>query len=44
MVDLAQGERPHKIDGREVESKRAMPREVRNPLMDATVKPILKWC
>ncbi|XP_071081765.1 heterogeneous nuclear ribonucleoprotein A3 homolog 2-like [Haliotis cracherodii] len=27
MVDLAQGERPHKIDGREVESKRAMPRE-----------------
>lgn len=28
MVDEAQGNRPHKIDGREVESKRAMPREV----------------
>ena len=28
MVDEAQAHRPHKIDGREVESKRAMPREV----------------
>ena len=28
MVDDAQRERPHKIDKKEVESKRAMPREV----------------
>lgn len=28
-LDQAQANRPHKIDGREVETKRAMPREVR---------------
>lgn len=28
MVDAAMSARPHKIDGREVESKRAVPREV----------------
>lgn len=29
MVDDAQAARPHKVDGREVEPKRAVPREVR---------------
>lgn len=29
MVDDAQAARPHKIDGREVEPKRAVPREVK---------------
>lgn len=29
MVDAAQKARPHKVDGREVEPKRAVPREVR---------------
>lgn len=28
MLDECQANRPHKIDGREVETKRAMPREV----------------
>ena len=28
MVDAAQASRPHKVDGREVEPKRAVPREV----------------
>lgn len=28
MVDAAQAARPHKVDGREVEPKRAVPREV----------------
>lgn len=28
MLDDAQAARPHKLDGREVETKRAMPREV----------------
>lgn len=28
MVDEAQNARPHKVDGREVEPKRAVPREV----------------
>lgn len=28
MVDDAQAARPHKVDGREVEPKRAVPREV----------------
>lgn len=30
MVDQAMANRPHKIDGREVETKRAVPRDVRN--------------
>lgn len=30
MVDDAQKARPHKVDGREVEPKRAVPREVRD--------------
>lgn len=29
MVDEAMKNRPHKIDGREVDSKRAVPRDVR---------------
>lgn len=29
MVDDAQAARPHKVDGREVEPKRAVPRDVR---------------
>jgi len=34
MVDDAQKARPHHIDGRDVEVKRAMPREVgRDPLV-----------
>jgi len=28
MVDQAMSNRPHKIDGREVETKRAVPRDV----------------
>lgn len=28
MVDQAMANRPHKIDGREVETKRAVPRDV----------------
>lgn len=30
MVDQAMSNRPHKIDGREVETKRAVPRDVCN--------------
>jgi len=30
MVDQAMSNRPHKIDGREVETKRAVPRDVSN--------------
>nr|XP_018915141.1 PREDICTED: heterogeneous nuclear ribonucleoprotein 87F-like [Bemisia tabaci] len=38
MVDDAMAHRPHKIDGREVESKRAVPRdEIGNPEANATV-------
>ena len=29
MVDDAQAARPHRVDGREVEPKRAVPRDVR---------------
>jgi hypothetical protein len=28
MVDAAQANRPHRVDGREVEPKRAVPRQV----------------
>lgn len=41
MVDLAQKARPHKVDGREVEPKRAVPREDSGkPEAQATVKKI----
>lgn len=41
MVDLAQKARPHKVDGREVEPKRAVPREDSGkPESQATVKKI----
>ncbi len=30
MVDEAQAARPHRVDGREVEPKRAVPRDVRS--------------
>lgn len=33
MIDEAQSNRPHKIDNREVETKRAMPRDVRLVVM-----------
>lgn len=36
MVDDAMGNRPHKIDGREVETKRAVPRDV-NPELNLTL-------
>lgn len=39
MIDAAQGERPHRLDGRDVETKRAMPREESgNPDVQASVK------
>lgn len=41
MVDAAQNARPHKVDGREVEPKRAVPREDSGkPEAQATVKKI----
>jgi len=41
MVDEAQANRPHKVDGREVEPKRAVPREESGkPESQATVKKI----
>lgn len=41
MLDAAQDERPHNIDGRTVETKRAMPREEsRNPTAQATVQKL----
>ncbi|UYV69126.1 HNRNPA2B1 [Cordylochernes scorpioides] len=41
MVDAAQAARPHKIDGRDVETKRAVPREDNGkPEAQATVKKI----
>ena len=41
MVDDAQAARPHKIDGREVESKRAVPREDSDkPEVQVTVKKL----
>ena len=41
MVDEAQANRPHKVDGREVEPKRAVPREDSSkPEAQATVKKI----
>ncbi|KAK3908469.1 Heterogeneous nuclear ribonucleoprotein A1, A2/B1-like protein, partial [Frankliniella fusca] len=41
MVDAAMSARPHKIDGREVESKRAVPREdIGRPEAGATVKKL----
>ncbi|XP_034235216.1 heterogeneous nuclear ribonucleoprotein 87F-like isoform X3 [Thrips palmi] len=41
MVDAAMHARPHKIDGREVESKRAVPREdIGRPEAGATVKKL----
>ncbi|KAJ1526350.1 hypothetical protein ONE63_009499 [Megalurothrips usitatus] len=41
MVDGAMSARPHKIDGREVESKRAVPREdIGRPEAGATVKKL----
>lgn len=39
-VDKAQGSRPHKLDGKEVDSKRAMPREETSPEVHAAVKKI----
>lgn len=39
-VDSAQANRPHKIDGKEVDSKRAMPREETSPEVHAAVKKI----
>lgn len=39
MVDAAQASRPHKVDGREVEPKRAVPREV--SLLSIPFNPIL---
>ena len=35
QLDEAQKNRPHKVDGREVETKRAMPRDVRIEEIDA---------
>ncbi|XP_053202341.1 heterogeneous nuclear ribonucleoprotein 87F-like isoform X2 [Panonychus citri] len=40
MVDAAQSARPHKVDGREVEPKRAVPRESGKPESQATVKKV----
>lgn len=41
MVDDAQNARPHKVDGREVEPKRAVPREdIGKPEAGATVRKI----
>lgn len=41
MVDVAQQARPHKVDGREVEPKRAVPREDSGkPEAQATVKKV----
>lgn len=41
MIDNAQNARPHKIDGRTVEPKRAVPRqEIDNPNAGATVKKL----
>ncbi|XP_015792469.1 heterogeneous nuclear ribonucleoprotein 87F [Tetranychus urticae] len=41
MVDAAQSARPHKVDGREVEPKRAVPREESGkPESQATVKKV----
>ena len=41
MVDQAQKARPHKVDGREVEPKRAVPREDSGkPEAQATVKKV----
>jgi len=34
MVDDAQAARPHRVDGREVEPKRAVPRDVRINLVN----------
>lgn len=39
-VDKAQADRPHKLDGKEVDSKRAMPREETSPEVHAAVKKI----
>lgn len=39
-VDKAQASRPHKLDGKEVDSKRAMPREETSPEVHAAVKKI----
>lgn len=39
-VDKAQTDRPHKLDGKEVDSKRAMPREDTSPEVHAAVKKI----
>jgi len=36
MVDAALNERPHIIDNKEVDPKRAMPREVRRPFSPIT--------
>lgn len=41
MIDAAQAARPHKIDGRVVEPKRAVPRQdIDNPNAGATVKKL----
>jgi heterogeneous nuclear ribonucleoprotein A1/A3 len=41
MVDAAQAARPHRVDGREVEPKRAVPRqEIAKPEAGATVKKL----
>lgn len=39
-VDKAQSERPHKLDGKDVDSKRAMPREETSPEVHAAVKKL----
>ncbi|CAH8519315.1 unnamed protein product [Dicrocoelium dendriticum] len=39
-VDKAQADRPHKLDGKDVDSKRAMPREETSPEVHAAVKKI----
>lgn len=39
-VDKAQSDRPHKVDGKDVDSKRAMPREETSPEVHAAVKKI----
>ncbi|THD20302.1 Heterogeneous nuclear ribonucleoprotein A2 [Fasciola gigantica] len=39
-VDKAQADRPHKVDGKDVDSKRAMPREETSPEVHAAVKKI----
>ena len=44
MVDDAQSARPHRVDGREVEPKRAVPRDVLKPFKFTSLKSSLFTC